>query len=373
MTPGPLTTSSAVKQAMLVDYGSRDARFLEVMHQVRTKLLGAANVSKEEGYECVIMQGAGTYGIEAVLGSVIPRDGRALILSNGAYGKRQQQICTILGIPFEAVDYGDHEVVRVEDMLKKLKEAGPGHFTHVSMIHHETTAGILNPLKEIGLALKESYPSVRLIVDSMSGFGAYPAQMKAWNLSYLVSSANKNLEGVPGFCFAICERAALEEAEKTNGGPRSLSLDLVGQWRNMEATAQFRFTPPTHSILAFHQAILEWEAEGGCAGRGARYKANYETVLKGMEEMGFKCYVAAEHRGHIITTFLQPEHPKWDFDAFYKALSDQGYVIYPGKLASAPSFRFGTIGRLYPKDFENLLLIVRQCVQRMGIELPLRE
>mmetsp|Transcript_73686 Transcript_73686/g.134810 ORF Transcript_73686/g.134810 Transcript_73686/m.134810 type:complete len:437 (+) Transcript_73686:44-1354(+) len=365
-TPGPLTTSAAVKQAMLVDYGSRDNLFLEAVQNVRNGLLRAAGTSKEKGFECVIVQGAGTMGIESVLGSVIPRSGKVLVVINGAYGKRQLEICRYLDIATDSVSYSDLHVISVEDVLKKLR-SDPS-FTHVSTIHHETTSGILNPIEELAKKLKVEFPSVDLIVDSMSGFGAYELRMD-WGVDFAVSSSNKCIEGVPGFSYALCKRSALEKAA---GNGRSFSMDLHAQWKGLETTGQFRFTPPTHAILAFQQALLEWEAEGGHAGRLARYQANYETIAKGMEEMGFTYYVADDTRSHLIITFVMPTDPKFVFQTFYDQLAGDGFVIYPGKTAEGESFRFGTIGRLFPRDCEMLLAAVRRSCAAMGVSLPLQ-
>lgn len=367
-TPGPLTTSAAVKQAMLKDYGSRDKLFLDAVKEVRTGLLRAGGVTQQDGYECVIVQGAGTMGVESVLGSVAPRagKGKVLVVSNGAYGKRQLLMCEYLNIETTALVYSDAKAINVDDMLKALR--ADSSITHVSLIHHETTAGVLNPLEQLAKSLKAEFPNVELIVDSMSGFGAYELRMD-WGIDFAVSSANKCIEGVPGFSFALCRRSALE---KTKGNGRSLSMDLYAQWDNMEKTSQFRFTPPTHAILAFQQALKEWEAEGGHNGRLKRYTANYDTLKNGMEEMGFQFYVAPDVRSALIITFTMPTDPKFCFQTFYDALSSSGYVIYPGKTAEGDSFRFGTIGRLFPHDCEMLLAAVRVACGRMGVSLPLK-
>lgn len=359
-TPGPLTTSAAVKQAMLTDFGSRDGLFLSAVQEVRDGLLRAAGTSQQDGYECVIVQGSGTMGVESVLGSVLPANGKVLIVSNGAYGKRQLDMCQYWGIDTKALEYSDLNAINVDDVLREIR-ADPT-LTHVSVVHHETTAGVLNPIEDLAKSLKAEFPAVGLIVDSMSGFGAYELRMD-WGIDFAVSSANKCIEGVPGFSFALCRRDALEAAK---GNGRSLSLDLHAQWANMEKTKQFRFTPPTHAILAFKQALNEWEAEGGHAGRLARYKANFDIIKEGMEEMGFEFYVAEDVRSYLIMTFLTPSDPCFNFQTFYDSLAAAGYVIYPGKTAEADSFRLGTIGRIFPHDCEMLVQAIRLACKQMG-------
>lgn len=369
-TPGPLTTSAAVKQAMLVDLGSRDERFVAVVRDVRQRLLQLAGTSKEDGYECVIMQGSGTFMVESVVGGVIPRSGaKLLVLSNGAYGKRMAKIAAVLGIPHELVDYGELGVPSADDVRRRLR-ADPG-VTHVGVIHHETTTGTLNPVEEIGRAVQEERPGACFIVDAMSSFGAYPVDLRRANITYLVSSSNKCIEGVPGFAFALCQR---EHLSTTAGFARSLSLDLHDQWRGLDSPmGQFRFTPPTHALLAFHQALLEHEAEGGVLGRLARYEHNHSILVDGLRDMGFTPYLKPDVQGCIITTFLVPDDARFVFEDFYRRLSARGIVIYPGKLTEADCFRIGSIGRLFDRDMRALVSSVREVLTEMGVGLPVRQ
>lgn len=349
------------------DYGSRDTLFLDAVSEVRNGLLRAAGTSQQSGCECVIVQGSGTFGVESVLGSVAPRrgQGKVLVLINGAYGTRQLDMCQYLNIDAKALEYSDRSIVDIHDCLQELR--ADSSITHVSLIHHETTAGVLNPLRELAKAVKAEFPQVEIIVDSMSGFGAYELRMD-WGIDFAVSSANKCIEGVPGFSFALCNRNALE---RTKGNGRSLSMDLYAQWANMEKTRQFRFTPPTHAILAFQKALQEWEAEGGHSGRLKRYEENYNTIKEGMESMGFSHYVSAPLRSALIMTWMMPSDRSFDFNKFYNSLAARGCVIYPGKTTEADTFRIGTIGRLYPHDCEKLLLAIREACAEMGVALPL--
>jgi len=368
-TPGPLTTSASVKQAVLVDLGSRDVRMVTVIREIREKLLAMAGTDKSKGWDCVLMQGSGTFVVESVINSAVPgpeKGGRLLVMSNGAYGLRMAKIAEMYGIKVDVVQYGETEGVKPEDVTAAMKKEK---YTHVGCIHHETTAGTLNPIEKIGAAVKEADPDAMFIVDSMSGFGAYEVDLEKANVSYLVSSANKNIEGIPGFGFALARQSCLEAATHA----RSLSLDLRGQWKGLETNGQFRFTPPCHSLVAFRQALAEHEAEGGQPGRRARYEANFQVLKEGMAAMGFHPYLGEDVQGCIITTFLYPDDPKFDFPRFYKELSDRGLVIYPGKLTKANCFRLGTIGRLYPHDFQALLLAIKEVLTNMGVQLPVRQ
>ncbi len=357
-TPGPLTTSMAVKKTMLRDLGSRDHEFIRIVKEIRQKLLEAGGVAGK-GYETVIMQGSGTFGLESVLGSVIPPDGKLLVVVNGAYGRRLVQMAKVLKI--ECADLVFPEDTPAEAAgVKQALEKDPA-ITHVAIIHCETTTGLLNPIKEIGELV--SGRGLTYIVDAMSSFGGIPTDIEACKIDYLISSANKCIEGVPGFSFAIVRREALD---KTEGYARSLSLDLRAQLLGLEANGQFRFTPPTHSILAYHQALLELEEEGGVEGRYQRYLDNYNTLVAGMRELGFVEYLKKELQGPIITSFRFPESPNFKFEDFYNKLNEKNLVIYPGKVSDADCFRIGNIGRLYPEDVKGLLAVVKQVKEEMG-------
>jgi|SRR6185503_8490964 len=364
-TPGPLTTSLTVKQAMIRDLGSRDDEFIALVRSIRQRLLGIAGASQEQGFEAIPMQGSGTFAVESVISSVLPVDGKLLMLVNGAYGERIAHMAARLKIPVEVLRCGENET-HAPAALRAGLEREPA-VSHVGVVHCETTTGVLNPILEFGRIVRAAGRSY--IVDAMSSFGALPVDLETTGIDYLVSSANKCIEGVPGFAFVLARRAALEA---TAGRARSLSLDLLAQWQGLEKSGQFRFTPPTHALLAFDQALRELEAEGGVAGRGARYAANQRTIARGMTEMGFRTYVPAEKQAPIITAFHYPGHANFHFEDFYRRLSDKGFVIYPGKLSQVDCFRIGNIGRLFEKDMLALLAAVRSTLEEMRVPLPVR-
>ena len=361
-TPGPLTTSQTVKQAMLRDLGSRDDEFIRLVREIRSELLSIAGVSQADGYECVLMQGSGTFGIEAVLTCAIPRDGKWLLAINGAYGKRMQKILEVHGIPCEVLNYDEHTYLSADDVETAL--VNDPSIDAVAVVHCETTTGIMNPIEEIGKVVKGHGKTY--FVDSMSAFGGVDFDFASCEIDYLVSSANKCIEGVPGFSFCIARRSALDA---TKGWSRTLSLDLYEQWVGLDRNGQFRFTPATHTMLAFRQAIEELRVEGGVAGRQKRYLANCETLLHGMRSLGFEEYLPSEKQGHIITSFLYPKHDRFQFESFYGKLNDRGYVIYPGKVSDADCFRIGNIGRIFEADVLGLLAAIDSVLKEMGVEL----
>ncbi len=357
-TPGPLTTSQTTKEAMLRDLGSRDSEFIEVVRELRRKLLEIGGVA-DAGYEAVPMQGSGTMAVESVFSSAVPAGGHVLVVDNGAYWKRMAKICSVLKITATVVEYPEDsppDPARISALLA----AHPG-VTHVAVVHCETSTGMLNPVREIGEIV--SGAGREYIVDAMSSFGGIPFNLAECRIDYMISSANKCLEGVPGFAFVLARRTTLLQ---TQGYARSLSFDLLAQWKGLETSGQFRFTPPTHAILACYQAIRELEQEGGVAGRARRYAANRQVLRQGMSRMGFREYLQPEYQSDIITSYLYPDK-NFDFEKFYQSLARRGFVIYPGKVSNADCFRIGTIGRIHPTDISNLLVAIREVLNAGGI------
>jgi len=357
LTPGPLTTSLSVKQAMLHDWGSRDQSFIDMTARVREKLV--AMVASAETHVCVPIQGSGTFAVEATVSTLLPRDGKLLVLINGAYGSRMVTICNYLGRDCTVLETPEDTPNDIAALDKALSEDGA--ITHVAAIQCETTSGILNPMADVAACVKRHGRS--LIIDAMSAFGALPLDDRSVPFDAVVASSNKCLEGVPGIGFAIFRTAALEGCK---GNCHSLSLDLYEQWRGLEGNGQWRFTPPTHVLAALDRAIAEHEAEGGVEGRGRRYSENCHALIAGMRKIGFRPLLSDNLQAPIIVTFHMPADPKFDFETFYRRVGEKGFLLYPGKLTVAPSFRVGCIGRLGVAEIDAALQAIREVVSDMG-------
>jgi 2-aminoethylphosphonate-pyruvate transaminase len=358
LTPGPLTTSNTVKRAMLRDWGSRDGEFSALNARIRDRLVRLA--AAEGSHVCVPLQGSGTFVVEAMLGTLVPKAGRLLVLVNGAYGQRMVKIARYHGreaVTLETLEDQPNDVAALERAL-----GGDPGITHVAAVHCETTSGILNPIERI--AAVTAAAGRRLLIDAMSAFGALPLDAREVPFDALAASANKCLEGVPGVGFALVRETALRAAE---GNAPALSLDLHDQWVSMERTGQWRFTPPTHVLAALDQALAEHEAEGGVTGRGARYRANCRILIEGMRALGFAPLLPDHLQAPVIVTFRMPADPRFVFDDFYDRLRAKGYVIYPGKLTIAPSFRIGCIGRIGPDEMRGALAAIRAALAEMGV------
>jgi 2-aminoethylphosphonate-pyruvate transaminase len=358
-TPGPLTTSLSVKQAMLHDAGSWHFEFNALVSRVRERLLAVGGVSRAAGWESVLLQGSGTFGVEAVFQTCVPPNGKVAVMANGAYGERMVQMLKHARIDHTAIRSAEN-VPADPAALEQLLASDPA-ITHVAVVHCETTTGILNPVAALGQVAK-THRRI-FIVDAMSSFGGLPIDLEACGIDYLVSSANKCIEGVPGFSFVLCRRAVLVACE---GYARSLSLDLLAQLKGFETNQQFRYTPPTHALLAFRQALDELDQEGGVAARGERYRRNHETLLRGLATLGVRPYLDPAVQAYVITAFHFPESPAFSFPEFYRRLSDRGFIIYPGKLTQVNTFRIGTIGRLFPSDIDQLVQAIRAVLEELG-------
>jgi 2-aminoethylphosphonate-pyruvate transaminase len=358
LTPGPLTTSMTVKQAMLHDWGSRDAGFVAINTHMRQRLVELIGGGKD--FTTVPMQGSGTFAVEAMLGAFVGPKDKLLILINGAYGKRMAKICEYYKRATAILEWPEDQPVDPAKLRETLK-SDPA-ITHVAVVHCETTSGILNPIVEVSRVVAEA--GRKLLVDSMSAFGALPIDVQSVAFDAVAASSNKCIEGVPGLGFVLCRVSALE---KTKGNAVSLTLDLFEQWQNLEKTHQYRFTPPIHCIVAFDQALTEHEQEGGVAGRGGRYRNNHKILVDGMRAMGFETLLPDRLQAPIIVTFHMPADPKFVFEQFYDGLKDRGFVIYPGKLTVADSFRIGCIGRIGETEMKAFLAAAKEVLNGLGV------
>jgi len=350
LTPGPISTSKSVRNALLRDWCIWDADYNEdIVQNVRRRLVALAS-KKNDDYTAVLMQGSGSFSVEATLGSVVPQNGKLLVITNGTYGDRMAQMSKALKLNFMTYSCLEIEAPKPE-ILSKILGENPD-ITHTALVHCETASGMLNPLSEIAKVVKE-HGNV-FILDAVSSFGGIPLDMADHDIDFLISSSNKCFQGVPGFAFVIAKK---EELLKCSGNARSLCLDLYGQWKEMDNSGKWRYTSPTHIVRAFYQALDELEEEGGIEARYKRYCKNQQLLVAGMRELGFKPLLPKETQSPIITSFLYP-NPDFNFGTFYKTIKKLGFVLYPGEISQADTFRIGNIGEVYPKDIMKLLEVI---------------
>jgi len=358
LTPGPLTTSLPTKMAMLRDWGSWDSAFNAVTAEVRRKLLDV--IGGADTHVCVPMQGSGTFAVEAAVNTLVPRDGHVLVLVNGAYGKRMARLTFLMGQRVSTFEAADDVTINAAD-VERLRARDPS-ITHVGLIHCETSTGILNPLAEIAAVVAKHKRA--LIVDAMSSFGALPIDVRAVPFDALVAASGKCVEGPPGMGFVFVKRDVLAQC---SGRSTSLALDLHDQWTYMEKTTQWRFTPPTHVVVALAAALEQFVAEGGQPARHARYARNCETLVKGMAEQGFRPFLDPAIQAPIIVTFHAPVDARYTFREFYDRVRDKGFILYPGKLTEVETFRVGCIGAIGADEMRHAVNAIRDTLADMGI------
>lgn len=360
LTPGPLTTTPETRAAMDRDWGSRDHDFIALTQRVRDKLLDIAG--KPPGYSAVPLQGSGTFAVEAMIGTFVPKDGKLLVLINGAYGRRMVAIAKQIGRTVEKLECLETEPMDVDALDRLL--ASDKAITHVAAVHLETTTGILNPLTEIAATTRKHGRA--LLVDSMSAFGALPVDTSSLDFEALAASSNKCIEGVPGLGFVIAKDTSLQNAA---GNAHSLSLDLAAQWAGFNKNGQWRFTPPTHVLAAFDKALDGLRAEGGPTARLKRYQNNHDVLVGGMRAMGFETLLSDNLRSPVIVTFKEPTDPKYNFNEFYDAVHRRGFALYPGKVTEAESFRIGCIGALGEAEMLGALDAIKDAMAELGINI----
>ena len=359
LTPGPLTTSLATKQAMLSDWGSWDASFNAITASICKDVVDIVHGAGT--HVCVPLQGSGTFSVEAALGTLVPKTGKVLVPVNGAYCTRIVKILGYLGRACTTIEVAEDRHPTPQQIDDALA-ADPA-ITHVAQVHCETGTGILNPLPEIAQIVARRGKG--LIIDAMSSFGAIPIDVRTTPFDALVAASGKCLEGVPGMGFVIAKKDVLEKSE---GNSHSLAMDLYDQYVYMQKTTQWRFTPPTHVVAALRVAIDQFLAEGGQPARGRRYAENCRTLIEGMEALGFKVFLDKRLQAPIIITFHAPSDPKYQFSEFYQRVRAKGYILYPGKLTKVETFRVGCIGAIDPNEMRNVVSAVGATLAEMGIQ-----
>jgi 2-aminoethylphosphonate-pyruvate transaminase len=365
LTPGPVSVSRTTKQVMLYDRPSGDVEFQDDVTRARDYLVSL--VGGQGSYSAVPLPGSATYANEAVIATLVPRGGKVLIHSNGVYGDRLVEICAARGVPC-AVLRTQPFTPATADQLEAALEADHA-ITHVFVVHCETSTGVLNPLEPVAAACRRH--SKGMLIDAVASFGAVPIDARELGFQAVTLSSNKCMQGVPGVGWAVVQNHALESSK---GNSDSLTLDLWDQNQHMERTGGFRFTPPTQVVAAFAQACREHAAEGGTQARLERYARNWRRLVDGMRQMGFVTVVPDSFASPIVATFREPEHPRFSFPALFQGMKRRGFIIFPGRLALANTFRIGCMGDVTEADIAEAMDALAATMEEMGIdELGRRE
>lgn len=376
-TPGPLMTSKTVKEAMQLDYASRDKKFMDAVKFVREKVLQIAEVPVPE-WACILQPGSGTMGIEAAIGTLTPRPlsssaagetATFVLLNTGKYAERQAAIARRKGLHLVEMKVGegkDISIAALGEFLSSLKQKEQ-HVAALGYVHHETSTGMVYPGEAICTVTKAIFPDAIVIADCMSSFGGMPFSVTK-SCDCFITSPNKCFHSLPGFAIIVARRALVEKGKNC---ALNDTMDLQLQLKSFDASGQFRVTPPTTVVMALAQALKEFEQDGGIQGRKIQYARKFAIVLREAVKMGFTPFlhgVEPSSVGHIVVCVNMPTDPRWSFKQFYTFLNDRGYVIYPGSASRAKTFRFGIIGHTSVEDVTRLMACSKAALQDMGIE-----
>jgi len=360
LNPGPATTSDTVKFAQVVpDICPREKEFGDVMEFVSKELTNF--VGSNDKYTTILFGGSGTASVEAILSSVVDA-GTIVIINNGAYGKRMCEIAEIYNLnyieykssPIEEINLSELEEIIKEHNSECIKTNKPM-ITHVAVIHHETTTGILNDIKSIG-KICEKY-KIDMIVDAMSSFAGIPINMEEMNIKYLASSSNKCIQGMAGVSFVIANKKSLEKIK--NIKPRNLYLNIYKQYSYFKENYQMRFTPPVQILYALKQAIIEAKEET-IENRYERYKECCKILWEGLNKLNLKKIVNEKASSMLLTSIVEPQIKGYCFDDLHDYLYNKGFTIYPGKVSSENTFRVANIGQIYPENMNKFIEILEE-------------
>jgi 2-aminoethylphosphonate-pyruvate transaminase len=357
LNPGPANTTRSVREALVMpDLCHRESEFFDVMRECRQRLTRLAGCS--ERFAAVLFTGSGTAAVEAAVCSALPRDRALLVVSNGVYGDRLVRIARAHGIPAEVLQYDFTIPVPPGDVEAALRVRPD--VSHVAVVHHETPTGLLNPVMDVARVAARA--GRRILIDAMSSLFGERLDVDAEGVDFVMASANKCLQGVPGIAFVLGRRSALDAL--AGQPPRSVYLDLHAHY-----TAQERdntpFTPAVQVLHAMRQALVELEAEGIPA-RIARYAENARVLRQGMTALGFEILVPEGARSSILTTFRLL--PGLAYDPLHDAMKRRGYVIYAGQGdVRTYAFRVSNMGTLTPRDMDGVVDAFRASLAELAV------
>lgn len=358
LNPGPGTTSDEVKEAMIIpDICPREVEFCQIMESIKLDLPRV--VHGERDYTSVLFTASGTGGVEAAITSAVPLEGKLLVIENGAYGTRQCRIAEYYNIPHVSyrLAYGDYPILQD---IEQYLQSDPA-ITHVSMVHHETTTGMLNPVEDI-CRLAHAHGK-EVIVDAVSSFAGVAIDLEKWQAEYIISSSNKCIQGMPGLSFVIFKKSLLE---RLHGRGRSHYFDIYAQYTGFHDTGQMQFTPPVQVVYALRKAIDLFFQET-IEGRVNRYRENYKILHDGLKRMGFKFLLPESQQSGILIAIKEPRNPEYSFQEMHDYMYKRGFTIYPGKGAKEATFRLAVLGDLYRKDIEDALDVLSDYLKSVGI------
>ncbi|MDN7588994.1 2-aminoethylphosphonate aminotransferase [Burkholderia seminalis] len=343
LNPGPVTLTERVRRSLLQpDLCHRESEFFDLQDEARARLVAAYELDPAE-WTAVLMTGSGTAAVESMIAALVPQDGKLLVIENGVYGERITQIATQYGI---AHDVLKHEWMHAPDLAQVAARLDAGGYTHVAVIHHETTTGRLNDLGAIAEVCRAR--GVKILVDGVSSFGAEAIDFAGGDIDAVAATANKCLHGVPGAAFVIVRRGALSKAAS-----RTYYLDL-GRLAKLQDQRNTPFTPSVHAYYALVEALREFDEAGGWRARHAHYKALADQAQAGLAARGMPLVLPEGASSVVLRAYRLPQGVT--YEALHDGLKARGFVIYAGQGGlSKELFRISTMGAIQAADVERLL------------------
>lgn len=354
LNPGPATTTDSVKYAQVQsDICPREYEFGDLMEWCATELTKV--VADPKDYTTIMFGCSGTGADEAMVCSVVPENGKLLVIDNGSYGNRIAKIAGVHKLNYDVFTSSTYEPINLKDLEKVIAE---GKYTHLAGVYHETTTGLLNPIKEI-CKIAKKYGLVT-IFDAVSAYAGIPMNMKDIGVDFISATSNKNIQGMAGIGFVVCNKKALEA---TKDIPiRNYYLNLWDQYQYFQKTHQTRFTPPVQTFYALRQAIIEAQVET-IEKRTKRYTDCWKILVETVKKLGLKMLVAEENQSHLITAILEPESPKYSFESLHDFAKAHEFTIYPGKLGNINTFRIANIGDIQPSEMKSFCIKLEEYMK----------
>ena len=363
LNPGPSTTTDSVKYAQVVpDICPREEEFAQLMKGLREDLVKIVHGDLQTD-TAVLFCGSGTINIDVCLNSLLPEQKRILIINNGAYSTRAVEICQYYGLPYLELKYPVDQLPdlnEVEETLRKNPDIALVHTTH-----NETGTGLLNPIREIG-AIVHRYGAV-FTVDTTSTYAMRPIDLHKDNIDFCMASAQKGLMAFTGLSFVVGNRALIEQSAFYP--KRSYYCNLYLQYDYFEKTGEMHFTPPVQTIYAAIQALKEYWAEGEDA-KWARHTRVFTAICEGLEELGFRQVIPAEHRAGLVASAIYPDDPNWDFKKVHDYCYERGFTIYPGKISTTNTFRLCALGAIDETDIKEFFAVFKEALDVNHITTP---
>lgn len=363
LNPGPSTTTDTVKMAQIVpDICPREKEFAGLMKQLREDLVKIVHGDPDQ-YVSVLFCGSGTLNIDVCINSLLPENGKVLVINNGAYSARAVEICQYYGLPHIDLQFPTDQRPDLSAVEKTLRENPDIALVHTT--HNETGTGILNPIREIG-ELVHQYGAV-FTVDTTSTLAMRPIDIAADNIDFCMASAQKGLMAMTGLSFIIGNRKIIE-ASKTYP-KRSYYCNLYLQYEFFEKTGEMHFTPPVQTIYAAVQALKEYQAEGENA-KWARHTRVFNAIHEGLDALGFRDVIRREWQAGLVVSVIYPDDPNWDFEKIHDFCYERGFTIYPGKISTADTFRLCALGAIDEQDIRDFFTVLKDALREYNVAVP---